>query len=209
MKFSDILRSVLSIIFGILVFVLFFTILSYSIIISIIIGGVVFLVSALLSRPKRKRPLTSGYITDVDEAPQDEKLREGFEKQQQLKQLKNRITKYEIREKVAKIIDVVDRIFDDFKKDPKDIREGRQFLNTYLDSTITIIEKYSDLSKSETKSEELQDALERTEALLDQINESFEVLLSKLLENDTLDLNVEIEVLEKTLKMEGLNKDQT
>lgn len=190
---------------GGLIFLLFFVVLSINLVVSLLAAFGVIVATILLVRPNGDGMDIDFTAYGVTSEELKEVLRTGLEKQQRLKELQKRVPKREIRESVEKIIDVVDRIYEDFKKDPKDIRTGRMFLNNYLDSTLTIIEKYVDLVSHKVRGGELEKTLQKTEELLDKIHRAFELQLSKLLEDDALDLSTEIEVLEKTLKMEGLD----
>ncbi|MDA3901034.1 MAG: 5-bromo-4-chloroindolyl phosphate hydrolysis family protein [Spirochaetes bacterium] len=186
----------------IVVSVLLFIYMIQLLFIPIVIGIIILMIR---NAAKKREPGVSMYIRGVENSEARTVLTKGFEKQQTLKKLKIKVSKREIREKVNSIIDVVDRIFECIKNDPTDIKAARQFLNYYLDSTITILNKYIELSKHSTASSEIEETLKKTEELLDTIHHSFEVQLGKLLSNDVMDLDTEITLLEKTFRMEGLN----
>lgn len=109
-----------------------------------------------------------------------------------------------VREKVLEIREYVVKIFENFKNDPEDIKISRQFLSYYLDTTIKIIRKYIDLSSQKVISVELKESLQRVDSILSQIIEAFAKHHDKLIQNDIMDLDAEITVMEKTMKMEGM-----
>lgn len=121
-----------------------------------------------------------------------------------LKSHAERADKASVKTKLQDISRTVENILENFKKDPKDIKAAKNFLNYYLDATINLIGKYEDLSTRRVKSENIQATLAKAESLMNIIRESFHKQYEKLLEDDVMNLDVEIEVLEKTLKMEGL-----
>ncbi len=189
------------------IFIVFFVILQLSLILSILISFVSFALVGALLRPKKGQMEINVLLDGVTDENLKEILKTGHEKQKKLQELRNKVTKLEIKEQVDKIIDVVNRIFDDLKHDPKDVKIARQFLNYYLDSTIKILKKYTELSAhSGLNSSEVSATLDKTEQLLNKIYTAFEAQLAKLLEDDAMDLDVEVELLEQTLKMEGLDK---
>ena len=53
-----------------------------------------------------------------------------------------------------------------------------------------------------------QKAVERVESLLDMLQTAYEKQLAVLLEDDVMDLETELEVLERTIRMEGLVEDE-
>ncbi len=139
----------------------------------------------------------------------DDRLRniliDGSKKKLKLERIYVNISNIEVRNKVREILKITKKIFSELKKDPKDANKCRQFLNYYLDAAITIIEKYNDLSSKGSYSPEIQDTLYKAEKVLDVIIEAFNKQLAKLYDNEVMDLNLEIEVLEKTLLSEGFS----
>jgi 5-bromo-4-chloroindolyl phosphate hydrolysis protein len=94
------------------------------------------------------------------------------------------------------------KIFDELKEHPEDIKKAKPFINYYLDSTDKIIKQYIEFS-SKQMTPEIQKSLDKVEELLAPIKETFEKQLSSLMEDDLLDLDVELSVLEKTMRLEG------
>ena len=121
-----------------------------------------------------------------------------------LKDLEAKITNKVVTQKIEGIIEVVEKIFDDLKKDPKDVKTARQFLIYYLDATINILERYHSICSTNISSIEIKKSLDNVESLLDTIKDGFEKQLIKLLNDDILDLDTEIKLLDQTMKSEGL-----
>lgn len=132
-------------------------------------------------------------------------LKEGRDKIKILDSYTPKIKNPNVVNQVTHIIEIINRIFENFKKDPKDIKVARQFLSYYFDSTLKIVKMYVELSSQETRSPEMDKTLSKAEDMLHSIGLAYEKLLSKLLENDVMDLDVEIATLEKTFKAENLN----
>jgi 5-bromo-4-chloroindolyl phosphate hydrolysis protein len=108
----------------------------------------------------------------------------------------------EVKKKIKEISDVVEKIFEDIQKDPKDIKPAREFLTYYLDTTINILTRYTDISSQGIRSKKIDDMLAKVEGLLDAIKQAFEKQLEKLLSDDILDLDSDLKVLEQTIKTE-------
>ena len=137
----------------------------------------------------------------------EEAINEGMQKYNVLGSYLNEIDNPVIRQKIEDISKIVKDILDDLKTDPKDLKAARRFFTYYLDTTIKIIKQYIDLSHQTDFSDDVKKTLKRVEDLLDTIKKAFEKQLAKLLENDVINLDTELSVLEKTIKMEGLNND--
>jgi len=200
------LKTFLSVIAGAIVFCILFYLFAFTIKLAVIISAVVGVLFLIVSYAQKKQSEVELFFSGVQDKSLQNVLRDGYDKQQRLKSLRTKVFKAEIREKLTKIIDVVDRIYADFKKEPKDIKAARQFLNYYLDSTITIVTKYTELSAQSSASADVAASIAKSEELLDKIHAAFEAQLAKLLEDDAMNLDTEIELLEKTFKMEGLQK---
>ena len=130
-------------------------------------------------------------------------IRESSDKVREIRGYTIKIRNNDVAAKVQEICRAAMDIIDSFQKDPADIKRSRQFINYYLDSTRKIVGKYVELADSRTMTPEIEAAMRRVEEVLGSILDSFKKQKSSLLENDLLDLDVEVSVLEKTIKMEG------
>jgi 5-bromo-4-chloroindolyl phosphate hydrolysis protein len=112
--------------------------------------------------------------------------------------------KHDVRINILEICTTANDIFDDFVKDPKDIKIARRFILYYLDTTERIVAKYYQLSKSPYLSDDAKNTLNNVESTLVMIKDTFRKQLKKLTENDVLDLDAEVKVLKNTIKQEGI-----
>ncbi len=128
---------------------------------------------------------------------------EGVEKLKTVKNKIHLIRNNAVAQKVKNICKKGFEIFDYLKQHPEDFKKARQFINYYLDTTEKIVSQYVELSDKQRENKDLQETLEKVESVLDSIEATYEKQLQNLLEDDLLDLNTEIEVLKKTIQMEG------
>lgn len=133
-------------------------------------------------------------------------LTDGSRKLAQLKRAADQVRDDLVRAKANAVCDAVARIITDVREDPKDLRGARKFLNYYLDASINVVERYVDLRKREVSTDEARSALLRAEASLETIRSAYAHQLQVLLENDVMDLDTELEVLERTIELEGLGR---
>jgi 5-bromo-4-chloroindolyl phosphate hydrolysis protein len=131
-------------------------------------------------------------------------LKESEEKIREMENLARQMKDEKIKVKIYHIIGIVRKIYENIRIDPEKMKVARQFLSYYFDTSIRIINKYSQLSKQEVKSPEITRALLKAEDMLNSIDTAFDKQLARLLSNDVMDLDVEIETLEKTFKAEDL-----
>ncbi|NOQ65008.1 MAG: 5-bromo-4-chloroindolyl phosphate hydrolase [Methyloprofundus sp.] len=112
------------------------------------------------------------------------------------KQIQNRLFNQRITTICLHARDIMKMLEDD----PKEIRKARKFLNTYLDGCLKVTQGYADM-QTKHQSEQLAT---RFDKILQTIESVFIEQKQKLLEDDLLDLDVQIEVLSIQLKNEGI-----
>lgn len=171
---------------------------------SFVAGVGAFIVGASLFQIRRRPRKQSYQLYGITKEDLENALSVGRAKLAELKRAVYAITDTTVRAKGEEIVHVTDRILKDIEQDPKDLRQARQFLNYYLDTTIKIVSRYVSLSRESVLSAEARETLAKVESSLETIRRAFEKQLAKLMEDDVMDLDTEIEVLERTIKMEGL-----
>jgi 5-bromo-4-chloroindolyl phosphate hydrolysis protein len=117
-----------------------------------------------------------------------------------IEQANKQITNRLFNQRIRIICDQARSIVDMLEDDPGDIRRARKFLNIYLDGALKVTTGYADMQRKH-QSEKLSDNFEN---VLQTIESVFVEQKQKLLEDDVLDLDVQIEVLTAQLKHEGV-----
>ncbi len=137
-----------------------------------------------------------GYTTaEVVEA-----LDEAHERVNKIERANQDIQNRELNERLARITESARKILAVIEEDPRDLRRARKFLNTYLEGAQKVTEGYVrsvGLTDSATLKNNFREVLETIENV-------FAEQYEKLLENDVLDLDVQIEVLRIQLEREGV-----
>lgn len=185
------------------VFSLLFIVVDAGTLLSALLGGAAFAGGALLLSPEKLDPLFEEAALHHGISPQQLKkiISGGRKKVKIIRDFADKIDQPEIKSGILKVSDTAEKIFSNFRKDPKDIKAARQFITYYLDAVINVIRQYSALPESSAGRKEFQKKLLE---LLEAANQSFEKQLSRLYEDDYLNLDTEMSVLEKALKSEGL-----
>ena len=203
-NFSNI-AGVLSGVIGGGLFLVFFFFIQMSLLPSLLLGlagfgGAYLFIYAFRPKPRIEFNIGEGITPQLLETT----MKEGGEKIGVLIDCAKNINNPVVREKIGRITDVTKRIFTNFEKDPKDIKQAKQFLSYYLDTSIKIVKKYRDLSAQNVRSPEIAATLSKAELMLDSIEKAFEKQHARLLRDDAMDLDTEIETLEKTFNAEDL-----
>jgi 5-bromo-4-chloroindolyl phosphate hydrolysis protein len=127
-------------------------------------------------------------------------LEEAHARVASIEEANTRINNPELSERLTRITDSARKILAVIEEDPRDLRRARKFLNTYLEGAHKVTQGYArsvELTSSTTLNENFR-------KVLGTIEEVFAEQYEKLLENDVLDLDVQIEVLRIQLEREGV-----
>lgn len=112
----------------------------------------------------------------------------------------NKITNREFNNRIDRICETARNILDDMEANPATIRRARKFLLVYLEGTNKVTNGYAN-THLQADSIELE---QNFRTVLDSIETVFKEQKDKLLQEDLFDLDVQIEVLAKQLKHEGI-----
>jgi 5-bromo-4-chloroindolyl phosphate hydrolysis protein len=112
----------------------------------------------------------------------------------------NNISNHEFNDRIDRICEIARTILNDLETNPGAIRRARKFLLIYLQGANKVTTGYAN-THQQTESFELERNFRN---ILESIETVFKDQKNKLLEEDLFDLDVQIEVLAKQLKHEGL-----
>ena len=153
----------------------------------------------IVLRPKKGTP-------EVEKDELKEALAEGKQKLQDIRDLGRSIHDAPVRNEVAELSGVIEKILATISEDSKKLRPARQFLGSYLDSTIKIIRTYAELESKGVRDADIQASMAKAQGMLGTIRDAFDKQLAKLLSGDVLDLDAELSLMQQTIDMEGLGK---
>lgn len=112
----------------------------------------------------------------------------------------NRIRNLEFNSRIDRICETARTILDELEANPSAIRRTRKFLIVYLESTNKVTTGYANTHQQV----DIPELEHNFRSLLDNIENVFKEQKEKLLQEDLFDLDVQIEVLAKQLKHEGI-----
>ncbi len=148
---------------------------------------------------KAKGPIAAHHAYTTEEVINA--LQDATQRVKQIERANREIHNQEMHNRLRRIVESTHKILQLIEEDPRDLRRARKFLNTYLEGTQRITEGYVKMTQ-QTHSDALA---ENFRNVLVTIEDVFQEQHRKLLENDVLDLDVQIEVLATQLKREGVN----
>lgn len=87
------------------------------------------------------------------------------------------------------------------------VPKARQFLNYYLDTAVSILQKYASLIKNNAPTDEMKRVTAETISAVKTLQSAFDDQYKKLLDGDVMDIESSIKVLHDMTKMDGV-KDE-
>lgn len=204
---GGVVRSITAAILGSGVFFGSMIMLETDLVLSAGMALVTFAGVSLLARKKKKPKGYNLKISGVEGEERIEALRvvqDGYDRVNKIKSIAGGIRNRVLMVKIGQVCETAVKILDDFRDDPRDIRQGKRTFKYLMDTTETIVTKAADLDRRGLRGQRIIEVMRRIDGTLDQIIESMNRLLIKLVENDLMELDTEISVLEKTIKLEDM-----
>ncbi len=114
------------------------------------------------------------------------------------------IGKAEVRDQVVALCRTADQILAELAAQPRKLDAARGFLTYYLDAAQRIVEGYVHLNERGAATPDITATLARAEASLRVVQQAFDRQLAAVLEDRAMDLDSEIELLERTVRSETM-----
>ena len=134
----------------------------------------------------------------------DALLAEGEKAVSQLKQLRASIKNTQVQEKIDKIIELTEKIFNDLLEDKGDYSQIKRFSDTFLPITIKLLHEYDRMGNIGVLGDNTAGTMRSIENVLDTTIQAYSKQLDALFANQALDIETDIEVLKTLMKKEGL-----
>ena len=199
----SLINGMVSGVIGAIIFIIFLFILDIGMVVSILAGIISFAATLLIFHS-----LTSKTIELEMESVHDEYyqtiLNEGYEKLKSIQSEVGNIKNQVIQKDGIEILEICESIFKNLEENPTDIKVIRQFFTYYLDALLTIFQKYNQIAKSGMKGEKENQINEQMTQNLGMVKELLHSKLRKLFEDDFMDLDTELQTLNKMMEMEGI-----
>lgn len=147
-----------------------------------------------------EEPVSTGNV-DLDEL-----IATGKKSVAEIRTINLRIPDPEITKKLDRIESVTELIFKKAAENQTNIRQVRRFMDYYLPTTISLLNRYIELRDNGISTESSVAAQEKIIGMLDTVVVAFENELNSLYENDLVDITADIEVMKKMMASEGLTE---
>ena len=153
--------------------------------------------------PEEEKPAAeSESAFDIEAAEQEENYRAII---LEIRRLNDEIQDIAVSERIYRIEEHTQNIFDYVTDHPEAKGQIRTFMNYYLPTTLKLLESYSRIEKVGVAGENMKKSKENIENILDMLVVGFEQQVDQLFRNESMDIDSEISVLETMMKQDGLS----
>jgi len=97
------------------------------------------------------------------------------------------------------LIDIAEKIYAYVKENPAKIRQVRQFSNYYLPTTAGLLKNYRELEALTVKGDNITESMQKITGIMANIEKTFEKQFDDLYYDKSLDIYVDIEVMQKMI----------
>jgi len=122
-----------------------------------------------------------------------------------IRRLDEEIRDEAVSERIRKIETITKNIFEYIKDKPEKLPQIRMFMNYYLPTTLKLLESYSRIERVGVAGQNMQEAKDNIEKILDMLVVGFEQQFDQLFGAESMDITSDIEVLEQMMKKDGLS----
>ncbi len=113
----------------------------------------------------------------------------------------------EMSNKLYRLEDTMNRIFDAVRKDPDKAKDLRRFMNYYIPTTMKLLTTYVELCQH-GDGENVSSSKWEIEQATDTINDAFDKILDDMFEDTTWDVSSDIDVLKTMMAQDGLTSEK-
>ena len=153
-----------------------------------------------------QKPVQTVPLEKTGNAEVDAILAKGRKTILQIRQENDRIPDELLTKQLNQLETLCGEIFRAVHDKPEKAPQIRKFMDYYLPTTLKIVSTYRVINERGAFGSEMAQARKRIEDALDTVVKGCRKLLSKLYQDDVLDITTDIDVLEQMLKRDGLTE---
>lgn len=123
---------------------------------------------------------------------------------EQIRACNDKIPGEEVSQKIFRMEQLVQKIFQQARLHPENIPDLRKFMEYYLPMSIKLLTAYQELDSQPVQGENIASSKLEIMKALDTLNVAFEKLLESLFQDTVMDVSTDISVLQTLLAQDGL-----
>lgn len=184
-----------------IVFILFYLVVRIDIYSSILLTLVTLFITLVSERARRKsNPRLSMTSSEEIENDLEGLMKKADADMGSILNAAKRVKSREVSENAMLLYQLGEKIMTYLRRNPHKITKARRFFNYYMETARDILGKYHEFELTGIKAEEIDDIEVKTTGALKTLQEAFRKEYVRLAANEMLDIEADIDLLEKTSK---------
>ena len=163
--------------------------------------------AAKRARETREREAAARENQSASDSQSAQVMEEGRKFIEEIRDTKNNITDAGMKQRLDRLEQVVDRIFDQIESHPETSADMRKFMNYYIPTTNKLLDAYEDLDK-QPAGDNVSKTRKEIEDAVDALISAYEKMFDKMFENVAWDISSDISVMKSMLEQDGLSDDE-
>lgn len=194
-----------SMLFALLVFLVLFVGLKWNLFLAVLLSAGIYLAMTFLLKPVERIGRID--ITALNNGEfLHEKLGEASADYDRLKKAGGKITNAELKGKCLELQETAENILKYLTGNPEKISAARRYIDYYQETAANILEQYVDLQNTSLPPEEASKTLNHTMEAVSTLKSAFQMQFEKIVQNEVMDMEADLNLLKQTLKSEGYDK---
>ena len=183
------------------IFVVLLFVLKWSLIIDLPIAAGTYFGLYMITKPARKIGNVNIELLD-DGEELEKKLEQAIEDYENIRKSVGKIIDLQVKETAQKLCETSAKIIEYLENNPEKIRQARQFIDYYQDTAAKLLKRYITLQNSEIDNAEVSRLKKETKSAFITLDTAFNNQFEKLMRGELIDMQADIDVLEKMVKSE-------
>ncbi len=196
MKYKDVTSAIV----GTTFFAIPYLLLSTTILPSLVIGAAAFGATELILTGPTKEEKRRKSI------PLHVRLETAKKQNKRILEIMPKIEDEKVKKQLKEINDTVSKIIDTINKNPSKVKDVNNFFDYYLPVVVSIVERYDDIENQKLNSKDGKNFMSSANKMVEEANEAFKKILSRLYESDIVDADAEMKVFNTMLKADGIGR---
>lgn len=201
-KWKEIVSIAVSAILALLLFAALLVGLGWNILLCMGLSIVSYAGSLLVLRPVRRigridiEKLGNGEVLH-------ERLQEAGRDYRRMREAADRIQAPGLRQSASELIDIAGNILKFLTDNPRKIPSARRYIDYYQETAANVLENYVELQDTRLLTDESEKIFQNTAEAVLTLKDAFRMQFQKLMQNELMDMEADLNLLRQTLRSEG------
>lgn len=132
-----------------------------------------------------------------------ERLQEAGRDYRRMREAADRIQAPGLRQSASELIDIAGNILKFLTDNPRKIPSARRYIDYYQETAANVLENYVELQDTRLLTDESEKIFQNTAEAVLTLKDAFRMKFQKLMQNELMDMEADLNLLRQTLRSEG------